>query len=71
MQVDRALCDLGPSLFGIRAGSTVSVETVEIWVECIMSSSGADEVGVEEVTQDLREQRIMGRFDYFITRGGP
>jgi hypothetical protein len=61
----------GPLLFGIRAGSTVSVEPVEIWVECTMSSSKADEVGGEEVTQDLCEQRIVGRFDYFTTRGGP
>jgi hypothetical protein len=36
-----------------------------------MSSSGADEVGAEELTQDIREQRIVNRFDYFITHGGP
>jgi len=36
-----------------------------------MSSSGADEVGAEEVTQDIREQRIVNRFDYFATQGGP
>jgi len=36
-----------------------------------MSSSGADEVGEEELTQDVREQRIVNRFDYLITHGGP
>jgi hypothetical protein len=36
-----------------------------------MSSSVADEVGAEEVTQDIREQRIVNRFDYFTTQGGP
>jgi hypothetical protein len=36
-----------------------------------MSSSGADEVGAEEVTQDIREQRIVNRFYYFATQGGP
>jgi hypothetical protein len=36
-----------------------------------MSSSGADEVGAEELTQDIREQRIVNRFDYFTTQGGP
>jgi hypothetical protein len=29
-----------------------------------MSSSGADEVGEEELMQDVREQRIVNRFDY-------
>jgi len=36
-----------------------------------MSSSGANEIGREEVTQDIREQQIVNRFDYFITQGGP
>jgi len=36
-----------------------------------MSSFGADEVGAKELTQDIREQRIVDRFDYFTTRGGP
>jgi hypothetical protein len=36
-----------------------------------MSSSEADEVGAEELTQDIREQRIVNRFDYFTTQGGP
>jgi hypothetical protein len=35
-----------------------------------MSSSGADEVG-EELTQDIREQRIVNRFDYVTTQGRP
>jgi hypothetical protein len=36
-----------------------------------MSSSGVDEIGQEEVTQDIREQQIVNRFDYFTTQGGP
>jgi len=36
-----------------------------------MSSSGANEVGAEELTQDIREQRIVNRFDYWTTRDGP
>jgi hypothetical protein len=36
-----------------------------------MSSSGTDEVGAEEVTQDICEQRIVNRFDYFTTQGRP
>jgi hypothetical protein len=29
-----------------------------------MSSSSIDEVGTDEVTQEIREQRIVIRFDY-------
>jgi len=36
-----------------------------------MSSSGAYEVGAEEMTQDIREQWIVNQFDYFTTQGGP
>jgi hypothetical protein len=36
-----------------------------------MSSSGANETGGEEVTQDIREQRIVNRFNYYTTQGGP
>jgi hypothetical protein len=36
-----------------------------------MSSSGVDEVGAEGLTQDIREQRIVNRFDYSTTQGGP
>jgi len=36
-----------------------------------MSSSGADEIGEEELTQDVREQRIVNRFDYLTIQGGP
>jgi hypothetical protein len=31
-----------------------------------MSSSSADEVGVEELTQEIREQQIVSRFDFLI-----
>jgi hypothetical protein len=36
-----------------------------------MFSSGADEVGAKELTQDIREQRIVNRFDYWTTQGRP
>jgi hypothetical protein len=36
-----------------------------------MSSSSADEVGIEEVTQEIREQRIVIRFDYPRGQDGP
>jgi hypothetical protein len=36
-----------------------------------MSSSNVDEVGREELTQEIREQRIVNRFDYLSTQGGP
>ncbi len=36
-----------------------------------MSSSEADEVGAEDQTQDILEQRIINRFDYYTTQGGP
>jgi hypothetical protein len=32
-----------------------------------MSSFGAYEVGEEELTQDIREQRIVNRFNYLTT----
>jgi hypothetical protein len=36
-----------------------------------MSSSSAEEVPVEEVTQEIREQRIIIRFDYLRGQDGP
>jgi hypothetical protein len=36
-----------------------------------MSSSSADEVGTNEVTQEIREQRILTRFDYPRRQDGP
>jgi hypothetical protein len=36
-----------------------------------MFSSEADEVGAEDLTQDILEQRIINRFDYYTTQGGP
>jgi hypothetical protein len=36
-----------------------------------MSSSSADEVGVKELMQEVREQRIVNRFDYLRGRAGP
>jgi hypothetical protein len=36
-----------------------------------MSLSIADEVGVEELTQEIREQRIVNRFDFLTRQTGP
>jgi len=36
-----------------------------------MSSSSADEVGEEELTQEIHEQRIVNRFDYLTRQDGP
>jgi hypothetical protein len=36
-----------------------------------MSSSSADEIGVEELTQEIREQQIVIRFDYPRGQDGP
>ncbi len=36
-----------------------------------MSTPSADEVGVEELTQEVHEQQIVNRFDYLTTQGGP
>jgi hypothetical protein len=36
-----------------------------------MSSPEADEVGAEDLTQDILEQRIINRFDYYTIQGGP
>jgi hypothetical protein len=36
-----------------------------------MSSPEADEVGAEDLTQDIIEQRIINRFDYYTNQGGP
>ncbi len=36
-----------------------------------MSSPVADGVGAEEASQDIREQRLINRFDYFTIRAQP
>jgi hypothetical protein len=36
-----------------------------------MSYPVADEVGTEEASQDIREQRLVNQFDYFAIRDGP
>jgi hypothetical protein len=36
-----------------------------------MSSSGADEVAIEELTQEIREQQIVNRFDFLTGQNGP
>jgi hypothetical protein len=33
-----------------------------------MSSSGADDIEVEELTQEIREQRITSKFDFYTTQ---
>jgi hypothetical protein len=34
-----------------------------------MSSTGADDIEVEKLVQEIREQRIIRRFDFYTTRG--
>jgi hypothetical protein len=36
-----------------------------------MFSSSADEVGVEELTQEIREQQLVSRFNFLTTQCGP
>jgi len=36
-----------------------------------MSSSEVNEVGAKDQTQDILEQQIINRFDYYTTQGGP
>jgi hypothetical protein len=36
-----------------------------------MSSFETDEVGAEDLTQDILEQRIINRFDYYTIQGVP
>jgi hypothetical protein len=36
-----------------------------------MSSSSGKEVPVEEVTQEVREQQLVGRFDFYTVQNGP
>jgi hypothetical protein len=36
-----------------------------------MSLSEADEVGAKDLTQDILAQRIVNRFNYYTTQGGP
>jgi hypothetical protein len=36
-----------------------------------MSTPSADEVGVEELTQEIHEQQLVNRFDYLTIQCGP
>jgi hypothetical protein len=36
-----------------------------------MSSSSGEEIPVEEVTQEIREQQLVGRFDFLTVQNGP
>jgi hypothetical protein len=36
-----------------------------------MSLSSGEEVPVEEVTQEVREQQLVGRFDFYTVQNGP
>jgi hypothetical protein len=36
-----------------------------------MSSSSGEEVHVEEVTQEVREQQLVNRFDFYTVQNGP
>ncbi len=37
----------------------------------IKSSSSAEEVAMEEVIQEIHEQRLVNRFDFFTSQNGP
>ncbi len=36
-----------------------------------MSSSSSDEIPMEEMTQEIREQQLVGRFDFLTVQNGP
>jgi hypothetical protein len=36
-----------------------------------MSSSSGEEIPVEEVTQEIREQQLVNRFDFYTVQNGP
>jgi hypothetical protein len=36
-----------------------------------MSSSSAEEVVVEEVTQEVHEQQLVNKFDFLTSQNGP
>ncbi len=36
-----------------------------------MSSSSGEEVLVEQVTREIHEQQLVGRFDFFTIQNGP
>jgi hypothetical protein len=36
-----------------------------------MSSSSGEEVPIEEITQDIHEQRLVNIFDFFTVQNGP
>jgi hypothetical protein len=36
-----------------------------------MSSSSGEGVPMEQVTQEIREQQLVGRFDFFTVQNGP
>ncbi len=37
----------------------------------VMSSSSGEEIPVEQVTQEIREQRLVSRFDFWTGQSGP
>jgi hypothetical protein len=37
----------------------------------VMSSSSGEEIPVEQVTQETREQRLVSRFDFWTGQSGP
>ncbi len=67
-------CCLGPSLFGIRAG-WIQKGSVLFWesncygTQGNMSTIGINDIEVEELVRETREQGIVRRFDFYTTRG--
>jgi hypothetical protein len=37
----------------------------------VMSSSSGEEIPVEQVTQEIRERRLVSRFDFWTGQSGP
>ncbi len=67
---------LDPSFLVSEHSSVLATleEPVGTWVERvlkIMSSSSGEEVPVEEVTQEVREQQLVNRFDLYTVQNGP
>ncbi len=54
-------------------GCSIRLWTPPFWYQSWFGSFGGTcrGLGVEEASQDIREQRLVNRFDYFAGRDGP
>jgi len=76
LKVVSVLRVLGPSLFGIRAWFRVSnlgrtCRCLDRMIVESMFSFSDEGVLVEQMTQEIREQQLVGRFDFFTVQNGP